>query len=152
MANIIEKWLEEYLDSGKGKLYKGDGFEFIIYKGFKILMDEEQIQIKDVRKNDFYTEVDPGDFSTLTHLGFVKGCDVIVYNRDCRRVAYYQHKLGQKVNEREEVRSQRATMDPRKYLVRLDSVQKSITDFKDKLFFFEVRKTQIENKYNLKDE
>ena len=152
MTNIVEQWLEEYLSSGRGKLYVGDGFEFIIYKGFKILRDEENTRIMDVRKTDFYSEVTIEDFNVLCTQGFVKGCDILVYNRDCKRVKYYKGRLAQKYKEREEARKQKGTVDPRRLAVRLESLDRMITDGVDKLFFFEVRKTQTENKYNLNNE
>src|SRR5690606_37810411 len=106
----------------------------------------------DVRKSDFYTEVDSEDFSRLCVNGFIKGCDMMMYLRDCRRVSSLQQKLAQRYKEREEARKQTNTTDPRKYAVRMESLDRMITDGVDKLFFFEVRKTQTENKDNLINE
>lgn len=149
---MVEEWFEEYMTSGRGKLYRGDGFEFIIYKGFKIIKDEDGMRIVDVRKNDFYTDVQPKDFRVLHCYGFVKGADMVMYYRDSKRVAYFRDRLETRYREREALRAQKDTLDPRKYKLKLTTLDTSLRDYLDKLFFYETRKKQVEIKYKLENE
>jgi ribosomal protein S8 len=146
---MIEKFLNEYLDAGYGTLRLANGYEYIIYKGFKITKDEEGFNIIDTRFHDFYSKVKKSDLDLLESQGFIKGCDIIMYNRDIRRANRHRHILEELTLEKESIVKSKGKVSTRKYRMGMDRVSKEIRHHLDKLFLYNTRKKQIEIKYNL---
>lgn len=151
---MIKEWLEEYLSSGIGKLHKTKKYNFIIYKGFKIThhLDSDTYEIVDVRYNDFYTELEPRDFRFLHCHGFVKGVDLLMYERDRERFEYSTGHLEIKYQERDDMKRNRDMYSDRRFRVKSEGIEKSIREHTDNLFFYGTRMRQIEVKYKMEIE
>lgn len=152
LPRMIEEWLHEYMTSGAGIKHRSREGVFIIYKGFKIVQSDEGVHILDVRRNDFYNPVSKKNLSILKKYGFIKGCDMIMYHRDRRRVYRYRDLLEKKYRERDDLRSRRKEMTNKRFNVKAQSLERLMRGYVDKVFFYETRKNQLEIKYNLKDE
>lgn len=146
---MIKDWFKEYVEGGYGRPYVGEGHEFIIYKGFKIVSFESQAYfIFDVRRSDFYTKVSTIDLEFFKEHGFIKGADLIMHNRDTRRVSKYNDLLEHWYAKRDILLSKKKELDPKKFKRDMYTIQRNISDFIDKLFFYQSRKSQTENKYS----
>lgn len=146
--------MEEYLNSEVGKLHVTSDFNFIIYKGFKIIEDPEtdNYTLRDVRFNDFYNEVTPRAFNMFLQHGFVKGADLIMLGRDIMRISRHRSILEMKYQDKENLIKKKSKYSAHKFGVKLDKIKKDIGDNLDALFFYETRKNQVEHKYNIDNE
>lgn len=146
---MVKEWFEEYRSLEKGKVFKTEEGEFVIYKGFKITLIEGEYRILDVRLNDFYSNVSLRDYNTLTAEGFVRGADMIMLARDSRRVDKHISLLEDYYTDQKEINKARPSISIKEYKRKLYSVKKNIGESLDKLFFFSSRKRQVESKYNI---
>lgn len=67
--------------------------EFAFYKGFKITKVGRRYILEDIRFKDFYTPVKPKDKEILEREGFIKGCDLIMYKRNMKKIKLYNKKI-----------------------------------------------------------
>lgn len=78
---MLREWFNEVVKHTGYVWIDNEQNQFVIYKGFKIDKKHAGFTIKDVRKNDFYTDVTDDDFRVLQEKGFIKGCDYLSYIR-----------------------------------------------------------------------
>ena len=148
---MLEDWFKECVDNKRINLYKDKESEFFIYKGFKLDNTNDGIILLDVRFNDFYDPVGKRDFNKLKKLGFVKGCDLIMHQRDIKRVKRYKITLESLYTERKVLEDK--AQYPRSRALAVKKLRKLKSDLQDNidlLFFYDARREQMKIKYKLK--
>lgn len=120
---------------------------FAIYKGFKVSKTNDEYLLQDVRSSDFYDTVKPKHLDMLKSLGFIKGADTIVYNRDLRRVQSYTSLL-EKLYKNRKLYEKQLTKDKVFYEKKIKNTNENILKNIDLLFFYKTRVNQFNNKYN----
>jgi hypothetical protein len=148
---MIKQWFEEYLSS-VGGLFSSKEHNFILYKGFKIINEQGTYRIQDVRRNDFYSEVFATDLAMFKEHGFVRGADLIMYNRDVTRVRRYTSRLEMTYTRRDHLRGLPPEGRPKGYAKAVNTVDKKIRECVDKIFFFQTRLKQTAIKLKLDEQ
>ena len=143
-------WFEEAVKYGL-TIYtvRDTDINYIVYKGFKITKTEGRYFIQDIRLNDFYTNVDKKQIITLKENGFIKGADIISYERNKRRIAKYISLL-EKLYENKEEYVKKYNNNASFYEKKLNNCREGILKYSDLLFFYKAKILQHEIKYNLK--
>ena len=143
-------WFEESVKYGL-TIYtvRDTDINFIVYKGFKITKTEGRYFIQDIHLNDFYTNVDKKQIITLKENGFIKGADIISYERNKRRIAKYISLL-EKLYENKEEYVKKYNTNESFYEKKLNNCREGILKYSDLLFFYKAKILQHEIKYNLK--
>ncbi len=147
---MLEKWWSECAGYEDIPLYKDSHSEYYIYKGFKLTRSEGILEILDVRRSDFYDPVTKGNLRTLKAYGFIKGCDIIIYRRDLKRIKSYTRILARMYTERDGLEKQLRTGNRITLEKNLRGLTQRIRGAIDLLFFYDSRSKQIKSKYNLK--
>ena len=147
---MLERWYKECVDNKSLRSFRDKDSEFYIYKGFKLERVLDIIILKDVRYNDFYNKVFKKDKKILKKHGFIKGCDLIMYERDSLRVNRHKGLLESLYIERKKV--EKNYKNPRKRKSsekRLRSIGPAIQENIDFMFFYDARRIQTKEKYKL---
>lgn len=147
---MLQNWYEEYLGSGKRPPFQDVDEEFIIYKGFKIIRSPEGYIILDVRRSDLYDPVREVDLKMFKDHGFVKGADIIMYQRDKIRCKKYKEAIEflyllRRQYKEELPGSKRVAFVKKK----IRNINKNIHDNADSIFFYQTRMKQVKEEYNL---
>lgn len=140
----LKKWFEEA--EKHTKVFRDKTSLFIIYKGFKITKSIDKYFIQDVRFRDVYSEVSPKDNKILQEFGFIKGVDLITFNRDLARARIYTIRTEKFYKVRDSLQKS----DPKfssKMSNCIDNINKSL----DLMFYYQTRVNQFKIKYNGKN-
>ena len=142
MDNLRE-WYEQ---AAKVTLvHKAFGSTFVIYKGFKISsFDDGSFEIFDTRFSDVYTKVSLKDMKVFKSKGFIKGANLLMYDRDVKRVKDYTKKLEKLYSERDKY-NQKLETNVSFYSKRIKNCEDSIQSNLDLLFFYSSRVKQFKN-------
>ena len=120
--------------------------EFVFYKGFKITRASQTYKIEDTRFNDFYSEVKLRDKKILTEHGFIKGCDILNYNRDKRRLRYYINQI-KRLKQSIKKRKRRLHLNREFNEKRIRNHTDSIKEYENLKGLCEIRIYNFKNKY-----
>lgn len=90
---VLENWYNEAVDYGSPEFKNYSGSRFIIYKGFKISLVDNEYIMEDTRKSDFYTEITKFDLKFFNKHGFIKACDLLSEKRNKLRTEKYTKNL-----------------------------------------------------------
>jgi hypothetical protein len=139
---MLDKWFKEGFGyDAVVKLSYSDGTS-LIYKGFRLFKKlDDTYTIQDVRGSEFYSPVKKEDLALLESLGFIKGCDIIMLNRDKLRVETYTRKI-------EKLSRLKREHTKNKDVKKVKICNKNMNDYIDLLFFYKTRLTQLKNKYH----
>jgi hypothetical protein len=140
---MIEQWYEEAIEYGLQEFETLKGIKFVIYKGFKITKFEG-FKIEDIRKSDFYEDVDPNHFILLKEKGFIKGADDLSYDRNIMRVKTYIKKLEVLYTEKYKLIKVKKT-NTQKFENLINGIYKYI----DLLKLYKAKVLQHEKKYEI---
>lgn len=130
-------------------IYSDKDCEFLIYKGFKISKFESSYEIHDVRINDFYEDVSKKDLEMFDVHGFLKGADIICYERNKVRYVKYIKKLEKIYEKRTDFRC-KYDENPKFYEKGLNNCEEGILKYTDLLFFYKAKILQHEFIYKIK--
>lgn len=144
------RWFKECEDSKEVTIFTEGGNRYVIYKGIKLERTNDGHRLLDVRYFDFYSRVSKRDKKVLKSLGFVKGCDTLMYQRDLMRVDKYEQDMKDFYKRKARL-SKSLPKSKNKRLVRkkLNILDRKIHEVLDLVFFYKSRKEQFEIKYKL---
>ena len=145
--NILKKWFDE-VENSDINVFRSSKSEFIIYNGFKITKtSDNKYKIQDVRLTDFYDEVKDSDYENMVNLGFIKGSNWIVYNRNIKRVQTYTKTIEKLYNDKRKYQSKIRTIKTRAfYEKKLRNCQANIHKNIDLLFLYKTRINQYKSR------
>lgn len=145
-------WFEEAKRYG-AVYYKEPGVEFIIYKGIKLEKTNDGLRMLDVRFNDFYGRVPKRDKKFLKKHGFIKGCDIMMYNRDLIRSSKYKKDIEDFYTELDKnrklvsIRSTRVSIK-KKARKAIGILERNIRESIDLYLLYSSRANQFKIKYS----
>lgn len=141
---MLEQWYQEALGCNTTAKFSSIKSKSVLYKGFKIVINLEvyEISLLDIRKADFYSKVNDDDLAVMKEHGFIKGCDLIMRDRDSQRVDNYTRRLEKLYTLKEEYKK-----DVIKNKKRLGICEANISETIDLLFFHKARFIQNKEKY-----
>jgi len=140
---MIQKWFDEAVDYGL-QVFNINGVQCIFYKGFKMSLVNNKYIIEDVRKNDFYTDVEENHFEILKTNGFIQGADNISYERNNSRVTKFTKTLEKLYTDKEKmVKSKKSNTQ------KFENLINGIYKYIDLLFFYKAKVLQHQNKYKI---
>lgn len=141
---VLADWYSEAIDYGSPEFKNYSGSRFIIYKGFKITLVDNEYKMEDTRKSDFYSEVTKFDLKFFNKHGFIKACDLLMHKRNILRVKKYTKILERLYEDKQEMLKQKF-VDPLKYSNLINGINKYI----DLLQTQKSRVSQHNRKYSL---
>ena len=123
----------------------------VFYKGFKITKnDDSDYTIEDTRFTDMYTPLSEKDKSILTELGFIKGCDYLMYRRDLKRITLYKNRIKSFQDKIVYHKNKLGTDDQTSFhLKRIRNCNDGIAHFQSLVLQYTARKEDFLNKYEL---
>ena len=143
--DVVKEWFEEaQADSGT---YKDYNKKYTLYKGFKIEVKEGKYIILDMRFTDMYSQVTQKDREIFEEFGFIRGADLIAYQRDLKRDEYYNRRTEKFYTVKDNLEK-----DDPKYDSKLFNCKENIGKSIDLMFYYRTKINQFNNKYNDKDE
>jgi hypothetical protein len=146
--NILEKWYEELMGNSMGS-YNSKGSECLFYKGFKLTKTLDGYKLEDIRLSDFYDPVKKKDYDVLMELGFIKGADTIVNNRNIKRVRIYTRIIERLYEDKKEYKSNLRPLKTRVFFQKkLRNCQENINKNIDLMFLHKSQINQYNSKYN----
>lgn len=133
--------------------YRDKDVEFIIYKGIKLEKTNDGLRMLDVRFNDFYTRVSKRDKRVLKKHGFIKGCDILMYNRDLMRSSMYKREIEDLYTQLDRHRKLVGTRSTKVAIKKrsrkaIGILERNIRDTIDLFLLYSSRANQFEIKYN----
>lgn len=141
---VLENWYKEAVDYGSPEFQNYSGSKFIIYKGFKITLVNNEYRMEDTRKSDFYSEVTKPDMKLFHKHGFIKACDIMMNKRNLLRVDKFTKNLEKLYTEKQSLIKKKETKT-QKYNNIINSIYKYI----DLLQTYKSRVAQHELKYSV---
>ena len=140
----LKRWFEEVCST---KVFDCGNHRFVARKGFKITyyIEDGSYTILDIRTNDFYTEVLESDIKILTKYGFIKGTDLIRYNRSLARVKDYIHKIEGTYAKKARYKTL-LHENELFYTKRIKNCNENIHKYHDMMQFYKAQVEQFENK------
>ncbi len=137
----VKKW---YKESEKTlKVFTTADYNFILYKGFKISSyPDDYYRIEDVRHNDFYSKLTKPDLLILEKEGFIRGSDIIMHNRDLRRIKILEKKIEKLYSDKDRFKSL-LSRDETFYSKRIKNCDEAIETTSNLLFLFKIREKQF---------
>lgn len=145
-----EKWFNECLSNNDVKVFNDGEFEFVIYKGVKLVKTNDGFRLLDVRFNDFYSRLAKPYKRILRKHGFVKGCDIMMYERDLMRCRKYERYLEELYTYKKRLLKKLDEVTYKRPIrKKLGVMERKASDAIDDLFFYNSRKEQFEVKYKL---
>ena len=150
----LQQWFEEATNVTRLFNNTLTGDDYIIYLGFKITRtDALEYIIEDVRRSDLFNPLRKSDTKILKRLGFVKGVELIRYQKDQKRVVKSEAALLKAYNGKKEALSQLDNPDRKKprafYEKKVKNCSNSIQHNADMIFFYRSRVEQYELKNNI---
>lgn len=146
--NKIEQWFDEA--KNVPCRFSFLGVESIIYKGFKISKVDGIFMIYDVRFGNLYSKVKACDMALMDEHGFIKGADIISFNRDEKRINFYKKKAEREYDRRKVCEKElKVKKDIRLNKKRIRNINRRIDIYIDCLFLYRTRVNQYKIKYNL---
>ena len=138
----LKKWFEE---ASVIKVFTCKTHEFIIRKGFKIThyFEDDTYSILDTRFNDFYTAVSEEDMTLLVSHGFIKGTNIIMYNRNVVRVDNYIKRIEDLYVKKAKYKKLLPRNKPF-YTKRIRNCSEGIHNYHDLLQFYQAQVEQFE--------
>lgn len=143
--STIERWWTEAKEVTP--VHKTYNSEFLIYKGFKISLVEDDLSILDVRFSNMYRSVHEEYLSAFTKHGFIKGADLISLERDTKRVEFYQ-KETEKLYDKRAKFSKQLPKNKKLNEKRIKNINLKIDEYIDLIFLYKVKVQQLTLKYN----
>jgi hypothetical protein len=140
----VEKWFKEV--EGVTPIHETKGGTFIIYKGFKISFIEGVYHMYDVRFSNLYTSVVQKDLNLFSKHGFIKGADIINYNRNSKRVLSYKKRTEILYDKRAKFKKE-MPKNPKLNQKRIKNINIRIRDYVDQMFLYQNRIQDFNNKY-----
>ena len=139
----LKQWFEE---AGVIRIFTCKNHNFILRKGFKIThyLEDDTYSIVDTRFNDFYTTVSEADMKIFIEKGFVKGTNIIMYNRNVERVADYISKIEGTYVKRDKYKKLLPKNKPF-YTKRIKNCNDNIHRYHDMMQFYQAQVEQFEN-------
>lgn len=140
----IRQWYEEA--SAGLVVHSALTSDFMIYKGFKLSVVDGNYILEDVRFSNMYSKVKEADLTLIKEHGFIKGVDIIGFNRDSKRVSSYKARAEKLYDKRRKCKNE---LPKNKALneKRIRNINKRIDDYIDLLFFYDTRIKQFHDKY-----
>lgn len=131
------------------KTFEDYDSEYVIYKGFKLTKRGEEYFIQDVRFSNLYSEVTVTDLNKFIDKGFIKGADLISFERDTKRILSYK-KMAEVLYDRRRKFTKELSKNRALNEKRIRNINRRIEEYIDLMFFYEVRVKQfnIKNKKN----
>ena len=143
----VKQWFEEA--KRELKLFRVSDVEFVIYKGFKITSSKSitsKFLIEDVRYSSFYSKPSSIDLDFFKEFGFIKGADIIGFERDSLRIGYYTKKIERLYTKRRKAKKE-MHLNKKLNEKRVRNINKHIDNYIDLLFFYQTKINQFNNKY-----
>lgn len=122
--------------------------EFVIYKGFKLTNGDSGYVLEDTRFSNMYTPVTKTSMEKFRTHGFVKGADIISFERNTKRVESFKRRAELLYDKRRKFKKE-LPKNKRLNEKRIRNINKRIEEFIDHMFLFKSRIQQFNNKYNL---
>jgi len=141
---MLEELYREALGCKTTAKFSSINSKSVLYKGFKMSLNLETFEynLLDIRKTDFYSSVNDSDFALIVEHGFIKGCDLIMKQRDEERIKSYTRRLEKLYTLKAEYKK-----DVIKNKKRLGICEANISETIDLLFFYKARLIQNKEKY-----
>jgi hypothetical protein len=117
----------------------------LIYRGFKLEIFEEIGVIYDVRHRNLYSDVSKKNLRLMNEVGFIKACDLIMYERDLSRIKSSMRRLSYLENKK--LRLERA--NPIKNKRRINGVKSKQEEVQSNYFLYVSRSRQLAQKLEL---
>lgn len=138
----IRGWFEE---AKVLRVYNCGDHEFTIEKGFKVThyFEDDTYSVLDTRFNDFYTEVSEANMKIFRDNGFLKGTNIIMYERNVRRVDRYLRLIEGLYTK---IASYKKLLSKDKvfYTKRIKNCKENIHDYHDLMQLYKSRVDQFE--------
>lgn len=141
---VLAGWYNEAVDYGSPEFKNYSGSKFIIYKGFKITLVDNEYIMEDVRKSDFYNPSSEKDLKVIKEFGFIMGCDLLMNERNEQRVTKYTTTLEKLYSDKHKMIKSKDTKS-QKYSNLINSIYKYI----DLLQTYKARVSQHSKKYSV---
>jgi|GEM_PF-3132571 hypothetical protein len=142
--SVLANWYNEAVDYGSPEFKNYSGSKFIIYKGFKITLVDNEYIMEDVRKSDFYNPSSEKDLKVIKEFGFIMGCDLLMNERNEQRVTKYTTTLEKLYSDKHKMIKSKDTKS-QKYSNLINSIYKYI----DLLQTYKARVSQHSKKYSV---
>lgn len=120
----------------------------LLYKGFKLIKNGDEYSILDIRKFDHYSPVKDRDLIILENEGFVRGCDLILYNRDIHRIQVCNDAIIRKTLLKKGYK-EKLHEDPRGYKKKIGICERQNEELIVLLRFYESRSSQLKKKLGI---
>lgn len=143
--NETKRWYEEVKD--KLRVHSMWGIDFIFYKGFKLSKLGDDYDIQDVRHSNLYSVITKKCYHKFLVNGFIKGADIISFERDKKRIISYTKKTENLYQKRKKFKKE-MLKDKRLNKKRIRNINRKIDEHIDLLFFYKTRTKQFNYKYN----
>lgn len=147
MQNKLKEWMNEASKVGVTLEYSPDDM-CLMYKGFKLSYRNQEYKIKDMTRSDFYTDVEPHHLDILMEHGFIKGADMINYQRNIKRVENEIKTLENLHNNRDEYED-KVESNPKFFKKKIRNCEDKIDKHTNNLFFYKSKVQQYEERNNI---
>ncbi len=137
---ILEKWFNQA--KLNTRVFKDKNSSFVIYKGFKIRKSDKKYSILDTRLRDLYSKIRDKDLIVINKYGFIRGVDLLSYERNVRRSYYYKRRTEKYYTIRDSL-----IKNDKDYNNKLNNCNNNIYKNIGLIFFYNSKIHQFKSKY-----